>query len=392
MLLNQSLPLGRWLAVAGLMALTSLTQAAEPALVGTNLNLIPADQRLWTEGMLWDRELRVESGLGYKDNVLLSPYHRQGSAFFIYGLDALLLRLPLDGWEVVGSVTGDDTRYWRNVGTGSEASFIGTLRAQREFAGGWKATLEWQGLYEKEVLDISANPGTPATALVAGESLKLNPSLRKDAACGGWLQVAMPVSRWWLAAPLDDWWEFGPVVTAGFAAGPRTEFTARYGATYENHNSWTALEYADGSVPLPRKLAIFQDRAEVAWRQYWDPARRWQTASELALVDKIDNGGGYFNEYQYQVRENARWQTTNWLARVNGAMTYEDYRVQWIGRLNGETLNRNLIDLGAEVERHLWRGLRVYAKGNYQRGLSNADLGASNYHATTVIGGVRWDF
>ena len=358
-------------------------------------NLIPANLPLWTESMLWDEQISLSSGVGYKDNVLLSAFNSRGSAFFINGLDATVIRLPLDGWQVEGSVTGDDTRYWRDAGTSSEDSFLGSLRVQRELAHGWKPGLEIRGLYENQVLDISPSPALPATALVQGESLTAKPSLRKDLPAAWWLQLEMPVTRWWLAAPLDDQWQFGPVATVGHDFGPRTEITLSGGVSYEEHNSWLSVEYANGqSGPdfTPQKLEIFQERGELAWRQYWDVHQRWRSATRLICAKLEDNGGGYYNQHQYQAVQDLRWQTADWLIKGAADLTYEDYPVQWIGKSNGETLNRTLWNLSLELERRVYKHLKTWAKLDYQRAVSNEDLGADNYRATTVSGGLRWEF
>jgi hypothetical protein len=363
-------------------------------------NLIPDDISLYTESMLWDKQLSISSGLGYKDNVLLSAFHRQDSGFFINGLDCLLIRLPLDGWEVESSIVGDDLRYWHEVSTSpanstsSEDSFLGNLKVAREFPDGWKAGLEVLGAYEKQVLDISPPAGIPATALVEGEDLAVRPSLRKDLGSHWWLQLEMPVSRWWLAAPLDDYWEFGPVVTAGYKFGVRSDLAVSYGASYQDHNSWTNSLYADGlgAYTPAEKLQIFQSRVELAWHQYWDVHQRWRSSTQLVYADLKDNGGGFYNEYQYQVIESLRWQTADWMVRGVADITYEDYPVQWTGTFNNNTLDRDLWEFSAEAERRLYRGLRTFAKVDYQRCLSNEDENADNYHATTISAGLRYEF
>ena len=85
-------------------------RAADTSLSETNL--IPKDDlRLWTESMLWDGQVSAESGVGYKDNVLLSAFNPHGSTFCENGLEAMAMRLPLDGWSIVGFITGNDIRF-----------------------------------------------------------------------------------------------------------------------------------------------------------------------------------------------------------------------------------------------------------------------------------------
>jgi hypothetical protein len=353
-------------------------------------NLISGDESLWTQSMLWDQQGALWSGVGYKDNVLLSAFNPQGSAFFVNGLDLMVLRLPLDGWKVVGLFDGDDIRYWRNVGTDSEDLFISSLRVQREFPDGWQIGLEGRGLYEKQVLDISTSTGAPATALVEGYGITAQPSVRKDFKAGLWVQVEMPFTRWLLQAPLDDYSEFGPVVTLGGDFGRGSTVSVSYGASYQDHSGWVALDQY--GRPLSQHLEIFQDRTELAWLQYWDSHRYLRSSTRFIFAYDQDNGGGYFNYYQYQIVGDLRWQTANWLVKGAVQQVYELYPVQGVGILNGQLLNRNLLDLSFEVERRLYKNLKGYGKVQYQRGHSNYADDAGDYTASTYACGLRLEF
>src|SRR5205823_4699172 len=116
--------------------------------------------------------------------------------------------------------------------------------------------LEARGLYEDQVLDISTSQGVPATALVKGYGITAQPSLRKDLQSGVWLQIAVPATRWLFETPLDDYWEIGPVASAGYDFGKRSDILLSYGASYQPHDEWVALN-AFGQ-PLSRLLVIWQ--------------------------------------------------------------------------------------------------------------------------------------
>jgi hypothetical protein len=353
-------------------------------------NLISEDAPLWTESMLWDKQCAVFSGVGYKDNVLLSAFNARGSAFFINGVDLLVLRVPLDGWRVEGLVDGDDIRYWRNVGTNSEDLFNSNFRVQRVLPDGWQTGLEWRGLYEKQVLDISTSQGVPATALVEGYGATVQFSVRKDFDDGLWIQVEMPATRWLLEAPLDDYWDFGPVTTVGYNFGQHSDLTASYGASYQPHSEWVALDQF-GRL-LPQHLEIFQDRTEFAWHQYWDPHQHLRTVSRFTFAYDEDNGGGYFNYYQYQIVEDVLWQTAGWQVKASAQQVYEIYPIQGVGIINGQHLDRNLLDLSLEVQRSLFQHLKCFAKAEYQRGHSNYAGGAGDYISRIFSGGLRFEF
>jgi len=374
--------------VSFLISFTICGRAAETGLAETNL--IPENIPLWTEAMLWDEQVSLSSGLGYNNNVLLSAFNPHGSAFNINGLDLMVMRVPLDGWRIVGSIIGDDIRYWHDVGTSREDSFVGSLRVERDLPDGWRAGLEARGLYEDQVLDTTTSLGVPTTALVEGYGITAQPSLRKDLVDGLWLKLEVPVTRWLFQAPLDNYWEFGPVVTAGYDFNPRADVTLSYGASYQNHDEWMALD-AYGR-PLPQLLEIFQDRAELAWHQYWDADRHWRSSTRLVFSYQEDNGGGYFNYYQYQAIEDLRWQTDDWNIQGSAQIAYQDYPVQTIEPHNPQTLNRNLLNLSLEAERRLFKGWKSFAKLEYQRAVSNQGGDAGDFNATTVSGGLRYEF
>jgi len=340
--------------------------------------------------MLWDKQLTLSSGFGYKDNVLLSSFAPRGSQFFINGLDLMVLRVPLDGWQVVGSVIGDDIRYTQQVGTNSEDLFVASLRVQRDLTQDWKAGLEVRGTYEKEVLDISTSQGAPATALVDGYAYTLQPSLRKDFDSWFWLQLQTPVTHWFFQAPLDEYWEYGPVITAGHDFGEAAAVTLSYGLDEQPHEKWVALD-AYGRR-LNHALKIEQQRAELAWRQYWDSLHYWRSSSRLVFAPRRDNGGGYFNCYQYQAIQDLTFQTTNWLVKASAQLVYEIYPVQGVGILNGEILGRDLVTLSFEAERRLYRGWKAYGNWEYQQAHSREAAAAGDYLARTISFGLRYEF
>jgi hypothetical protein len=340
--------------------------------------------------MLWDEEGDVSSGVGYNDNVLLSSTNHPGSGFYINGLDLVVTRLPMDGWQVVGAITGDDIRYWRNVGTDSEDSFLASLTVEREFPAEWQAGLELRDLYEKEVLDIANSEGVPTPTLVEGYGITEEPYVRKNLPAGFWLKLEMPVTRWLLAEPLDNYWDFGPVVTAGCNIGSRTDVSVSYGASYQQHDDWMALN--DEDEQLPQRLDIFQQSVEVAWHQYWDANRRWQSSTKLSYGKREDNGAGYFNYSQYQAVEDLHWQADGWDIKGSAQIAYEDYPIQGVGVLNGETLHRKLFDLTLEGERRIYKHLNGFAKLEFQRAISNFINDGDDYTGTSVSGGLRWEF
>src|SRR5690349_18239069 len=125
-----------------------------------NLALIPEDDSIWKESLLWDKDVVLRAGFGYKDNVLLAPSAPQGSPFFTSGLDLTIFRLPLDGLEVNLSIVGDDVRYTRHPGgLSGEDLFLASAQVQRYFSGVWRAGLELRYSYVDQVLQEFLSTG-----------------------------------------------------------------------------------------------------------------------------------------------------------------------------------------------------------------------------------------
>lgn len=355
-------------------------------------NLIPQNPSLWSESMLWDEQVRVYTGLGYNNNVLLSAFNPRGSGFFLNGLDAAVLRLPLDGWKVAGAVTGDDMRYWHSVGPANgEDLFLSSARVERDFSDGWQAGLETRGLYENQVLDTSTSSGVPTTALVQGFSIAGQPYLRKDLTPAFWLELDMPVARWLLRAPQDDYWNFGPAASAGYDFNTNTDVTLSYGYSYQLHDTWVALDKT-GVRSLNKLLRTQQQQVELAWHQYWDHAHCWRSATRFIFVYKLDNGGGFFDLDQYQFVEDLRWQTSAWEIKGSSEVAYEYYPVQTDGVLGGPSLQRTLLNFTLDVQRRIFKELKCFAKVEYQRTISNEVNGSGSYNGTMGSGGLSFNF
>jgi len=348
------------------------------------------DTSLLTESMLWNEQTVIRAGVGYKDNVLLSAFHPHWSAFYTAGLDFMLIRAPLDGWQIVVAVTGDDVRYLKKVGTDSEDAVVSSVRVRRDLGAGSQAGIEARNLYENQVLDVSIFPRGPQTALVEGDGISARPFLRKEFESGWWLQAEGAITRWFFELPLDDYWEIGPVATIGYTFRGGSDITASYVGAEESHDRWLALDQYGRLLPDRRKLDIWQDRAELAWHQYWDSARHWRSSTRLVFSSRDDNGGHYFNYDEYQVAQELRWQTRDWQLKGSVLAAQQDYPVQGIGISNGVKLNRTVLEWGFYAERRIYKNLRVFGKMQYQEADSNK--ASSKYNGTTMLGGLSYEF
>jgi hypothetical protein len=376
----------------GLVVLLLLLVSAGEGAEGTKekLDLIPEGQEPWTESMLWVKDIVVRAGLGYKDNVTLSPSDHLGSPFFTSGLDLTVQRLPLDGLEVVFVATGDDTRYWHNVGINGEDIFVTSLQIQKTLGPNWLVGGEFRESYINEVQYVLESTG-PTNALISGSVLEVRPYVRRDLGTNWWLKLETPVDRDLFGAPLDNSWRIGPRVTLGRPLDPRSSLTLSYGIFYEPHDTRLTTD-AEGN-PVPGKtLTLLENRLDLAWERYWDRQKRWRTVTKVGLAYQEDNGAGFYSFYACYLSQELRFKTRDWQFRILAKVGYENFPVQTIEpEVPGSPkLNRAPIDITVLAERRLYKALRLFAEYEFDATASN--LATDAYTANRVSGGLSWDF
>ena len=363
---------------------------SESGVLSTNLELIPEDAALWKESLLWGQDVVPRAGFGYKDNVLLAPASRQGSAFVTSGLDLSIFRLPLDGWEIALNVVGDDVRYFRSIGgVRGEDLVIGSLQGQKYLRGGWRVGLELRASYVDQVLQEFLTVGGAQAIRAKGHTVGARPFVRQDLSTNWWVQLEAPLAREWWQAPLDASWKFGGQAVLGLNYGSGSQLSIEGGALYMPHDQWLARDAA-GAELSGKKLKMWRLVTGLKWEQHWDADRHWLTITRLAFTRTRDNGGGYFDNSRYFLSEELRWHTKDWEAKASVGYGYYDFPVQTVGPAPAPKLKLGILDLNARLERRIYKGLRCFASYEYEQSASDDPI--SQYHYNLGVGGISWEF
>src|SRR5687767_9674012 len=86
----------------------------------------------------WEKSVNLRGAFGYKDNVLLSSIRREGSGFWLGGLDFSLIRAGLDGGpQVTLFVSGEDRRYFSSSEVPKEQLVLTQARITKEIFNDW---------------------------------------------------------------------------------------------------------------------------------------------------------------------------------------------------------------------------------------------------------------
>src|SRR6266536_85771 len=86
----------------------------------------------------WERDVTLQTGAGYRDNVGLSSSSPQASGFIMTGLELILLRLPEKRTEFNLFLSGEDLRFLNSSIVDKEQTAYAQALVKTDFGSGWQ--------------------------------------------------------------------------------------------------------------------------------------------------------------------------------------------------------------------------------------------------------------
>jgi hypothetical protein len=338
---------------------------------------------------LWDKSLNLRVGLGYKDNLLLSDLNHEESPFVSTEVEATLLRLPVDGTQVLAFVSAEDTRYWNGHRLPKEQLFFGQVQVKREFARDWNFGLTAQAIYNDTVFDASITETNLTPVPAVSYSFKAAPFLRRDFGKKYWVELEFGVNRQYFTESLDDYWEIGPKITVGRNYGNRSSIAFSYLFNQRSYDDRTPVNLDQSPVP-GKTLEYWRHELELAIQHNWDKERRWRMTTGVGWEYNEDNGSGYFNYFHYRVYQQVRYVAKLWELKAQARFNPYYYPNQFATTDSSDKRYKNILTLNLRGERKLTQKIKLFAEYEYEQAYSNETL--SEYQANRVIGGIDWEF
>jgi len=364
-----------------LWQLVVVTVAATAALAQTN-------EFLPEEPSPWDLTFNLRPGFGYKDNLALSPTNREHSIYILSGLDATVLRLPLDGRQFTFFVTGEDTRFLQ----GHEVKYEQFLAAMAEFkadiAPNWNAGALLQYTYQNQIYDVSTIEATLGPVRVEGHRIGFLPSLRRDFPKDFWLQIEPGAARQFFKEPLDDYWEPAARLTLGRGYGFRSAISLSYDIRQLIFDTREQVA-RDGTVLTGQLLEYRQHEVEMSLRHNWDARRRWRTNTRLSFQLNDDNGPGFYDYRRYQILQQIRYVEGAWDLKGSAKVSYYDFLVQPATASDASARAKTIVTFSLQAERKLTKYLKLFAEYEHEHSLSNRPT--EEYHVNRVVGGIDFE-
>jgi hypothetical protein len=352
------------------------------------------DLALLSQGLgvsFWDESFSVRNGVGYNDNVLLDAENPNRSPFFLNGLDATILRLPIDDWGLSLFVSGDDIRYWRDVGVGSEDNWLTGGKAQWSFAPEWQASFLASYDYGAQVMDLLSGLGLgeQAPTKIIGDTITLKPAVRRDLGTNYWIEMQFEGTRQIYDSPAFSYWRYGPRVVLGRKYGHRSDITVSYGVFNQPYDNESQVE-PDGTEIPRTDVRCWLQRFEVAWHYYWDKKLEWENITRLNFDMNGDNGPGYFNYRRYAAAEELDYNRAPWKLSASAGLQYYHFPYQQVSDTDLSNVYQSDLTLNVHVERQVIRCLKLFVDYQYEHTYS--DDPTEHYVVNIVKGGVSWEF
>jgi hypothetical protein len=342
----------------------------------------------------WDWSLTVQVAGGFNDNVALSCCDPEASPFVRTSVEAIGLRLPIDGNQVTILFTGEDSRFFSSKTVDHEDLVVAQGEFRRFWPTDWETAFGLEGLYLDQVIDLSITETNREPLPVRGATLTARPGAKRNFSETIWLSLEVPISREYYNGTIDDYWQVGPRATLGRHYGNGSEIAAVYEFTYRRYDTEPALAVqSDGTVvvPIPGKIrASDQHDVGIVWKHQWDAAQRWRSTTRVSFRRNTDNGGGYYDYDRWQVAHQIRFRTRVWEASAEARVGFYDFPVQTVDPTTTTRRERTDLFVTLRAERKLGRHLRIFALYEYENAESNRSV--DEYAANTVSGGVGWEF
>lgn len=339
----------------------------------------------------WHQSGSLRTSVGWRDNLLLSPFDPMSRWFGRAEMEAILFRPLRDRWEFVSFVSGDVSRYFSPpVESGGEQQWLGQVEGRWQPVDAARLSLRTVGFLRDMVVDLSESEARRVVAPTRVRGAYVTAAGRLNLPAGFRFEPSVQIKR---NDYRDYAGDYDEARTGGRIEWRRTPALVLSAAWFELRRSYDQRsEYTAGGRALPGTQLRFRQReTEFRAATRWQGSAEWTLAATVGRRDNRDGASGYFDYDQDRARLELGWQSLAWRVIVDAEAKRMEYRVQTVGAgiappprfgEDFETLLR--------VERELTARWLVFAEHRWERSRSN-EL-EFQYRANTMLAGVQCNF
>jgi hypothetical protein len=359
--LEQNVCAGRFQCFVRICAVILLIAFSFPATFAQDTNVVSP----------WDWSLQIRGGAGHKDNVLLSDFNKESTAFTFTEAEFFLYRAAIDSWEFNSFFSVEDRRLWQSPSVDREQVALASIEAKKKLWEISKVGLNLQYFYNYQVFDASVTEGLPFRILARMHRIAATPSWQVDLSGKRRVEATFGIARNLLEAPLDDAWEWGPRLLFGQKFG--------YGSDLTLASGWRKRAY-DRRVASGTTDHLSYDiwETEASLKHVWDEKKQWSSRFRAGAELNLDNGDGFYDYDKYRLGNELSFTSGGFEGILQVKFLYYEYPRQFAA--NGDGRRRAEVIFGARLKQAVMKRLNLFVQAEHER-----------YRATTVWGGIEWD-
>ena len=338
----------------------------------------------------WQPSAATRASLGWRDNVLLSPFAPIERAFARGEIEAMLLLPMQDRWEFVSFLNGDVLRYFSPPPESrGEQQWSLHSEARWQAAEPLRFSLKATGYLRDMVIDLSE---TEAARVVAPTRVRGGYAIASTRVTLGKFQIEplVQVRRTDYRIYSGDYDEV--------RGGARIEW--RHSAAFAISAAWhesrrgydQRTQYSASGRPLsgPR-LRFWQQDAELKVRAGWTRGGEWRVAGAVGQLENRDRASGYFDYDQKRARLDVDWTRAAWRINLNADAKRMDYLLQTVGAgLVPPPRISDDYEITLRAEREMNSRWMLFGEHRWERNRSNEI--EFRFKANTVLAGVQRSF
>jgi hypothetical protein len=339
----------------------------------------------------WELTGDVRAKVGYKDNVLLSAVHREGSAFTGAEAEVFWWRLPTERFEALVFANATYTRFHESKEDPHEWQGFAEVDARWFATQALRLNVITQAYYMDQVFDLSVTDAERVTAKLQLTGAAATTELRWTLLPDTWVQLKPTAQRDTYRDGSDDnWQKSGQVALGRSFMQERLELSLSVQATRRRYDDRRQYN-ASGRALAGTDLVFTQREVSAKLAGTWGKTRAWQTLTTVGRTKNEDNGSGYFSYDYWHARQEIVWKQAQWKWRATARLGRYDYTLQTVGIGIDPSLRMKKVvatELRAEYQ---WSPrLLLFSSYNGERHRSNDEL--ARYHVNTIQAGLDWAF
>lgn len=338
----------------------------------------------------WAYAGSLRTALGWRDNLLLSPFAPLGRAFGRAELEAFALR-ERGAWQALAFVNGEALRYFAPPPeTDGEQQWFGHAEVRWRPRPAWLAALKADAFWQDAVIDLSDTEAVRTIAPTRVRGAFATAAGQVPLPAGFALEPLVQVKRTdYRTFPGD----YDETKTGARLAWRRGDAFGVSAAWFGHRRAYAErAQFTAGGRALPGTRLRFEQRhAEVRATAAWSAGGAWRAALTAGRMENRDGASGFFDYDQKRARLETEWQRGAWRVVFDGEAKRMDYRGQTVGAGTAPPPRiGDSFEITLRAERELSDRWTVFAEYGWERSRSN-ETGFS-YRANTGLAGVQRNF